>query len=550
MEEKKENTDLIDVSDIADKFEEEAPEEESKSISAISEPPIEERAQAGFMLASLKDRLAAALIDGMFLWCLYWFMMIAYRAVAFGQPEGPIPASGWHGLIFHGLYLLICFLYFFLLEGIFFATIGKVICRMSIRDASGGQASLGGIFMRNLLRPVDIILFPLAIGVVILEKTGWHQRFGDLVGKTVVIRKLGAARREYALSLDIIASASGRLGAFLIDLVFLAAFVFGYLLLLNPDEPLTSMLLLVFAPVAFFLYYFLLEALSSASAGKLIAGYVICHEDGTGLDASGAAIRTAARCFDMNLFGFLCVLLSLRKQRPGDLAAGTIVCRVQRQFKGLIGALVMAAVSLSMIFAGLGNRNNLLSDSFKVNFLPGIDLKMAGFAGVSTKPIGNLTVGQFSFAAGSPDQKRKPSIFEPGEKVYLVFNIDGFAIEDGKAWIQEDLLVRYPDDSIGLKLENVIDFHETVTKEGPVELSNNIVLPANALPGRYTVTMTLRDKNSGRQLKEQRFFYVTPAAGSPAEPPKVDTPKPQPVVPEGPPAGPRTIIPQQKAPGI
>jgi len=552
MEEPREVTDLIDVSDVAEKFEGEAQEEESKSISSIAEPPAEERAQAGFMLAALKDRLAAAIIDGIILYCVYWFMMIAYRAIAFGQAEGPVPASGWHGIIFHSVFLVVAFLYFFLFEAIFFASIGKLICRLSIRDATGGQASLSGIFLRNLIRPIDVLLFPLAIGVVILEKTGWHQRLGDLVGRTVVIRKLGAAHRQYALSLDIIASASGRLGAYLIDMLFFVMFIAGYFLLLNPDEPLVSMVLVVAAPAAFFLYFFLPEAFTSTSIGKLISGYVICQEDGTALDTSGAAIRTAARIFDMNIFGFLCVLLSIRKQRPGDVAAGTVLCSVQRQLKGLIGAVVMAIIVVVVFFAGLGNRNNFLSGSFKINFLPAVDFRMAGFAGVSNKPVANLTVQQFSFAAGSPEQKRKPSIFEPGEKVYLVFNVDGFQTDNGKAWIQEDLLVRYPDDSIGLKLENVIDFHETITKEGPIEFSNNIALPPNALSGRYTVTMTLRDKNSGKQLKEQRFFYVTPAGGNTrtqeeAKPQALPEPPKQP---EGPPAGPRTIIPAPSGPGV
>lgn len=557
MEEHRENTDLIDVSDVAQEFEMESVDEESKSVSSISQPRAEERG-AGFMLASLKDRLAAAVIDGMLLYCIYWFLMIAYRAIAFGQAEGPIPASGWHGIIFHGIFLLIAFLYFFLFEGIFFASIGKLICRLSIRAASGGEASLGGVFLRNLVRPIDLLLFPLAIGVVILEKTGWHQRLGDIVGKTVVIRKLGSTRRQYALSLDIIASASGRLGAFLMDSAFFIALVIGYGLLLNPDEPLTSMVLVAAAPIAFFLFYFLPEALTSTSIGKWISGYVICQEDGVALDSSSAAIRTASRIFDMNIFGFFCLLISVRRQRPGDLAAGTVVCRVQRQLRGLIGAMAMAVIVIMIVFAGYNNRNNFLSGSFKINFLPAIDLKMAGFAGLESKPIQNLNVQQFSFAAGSAEQKRKPSIFQPGETVFLVFNVDGYEVQDGKAWIQEDLIVRYPDESLGLKLENVIDFHETLTKPGPIELSNNIALPQNALPGRYTVTLTLRDKNSGRQLKEQRFFYVTPQAGAPkgAEEPKPQAETQAPVQPEPPkepltpPAGPRTVIPQPPVPNM
>jgi len=46
---------------------------------------------------------------------------------------------------------------------------------------------------------------------------------------------------------------------------------------------------------------------------------------------------------------------------------------------------------------------------------------------------------------------------------------------------------------------------------GPIHFANNIAIPEGAQPGRYTITLTIRDKVSRQELKEQRFFYVTPA---------------------------------------
>ena len=543
-DQERETTDLIDVSDVAGQFEEATPDQEA-SVTAVTEPQPEDK--TGFMLASLKDRLAAAIIDGFILYGFYWMLLIAYRKVAFGEVLGPIPASGWHGIIFHGLFLLLSFFYFFVFEAIFYASIGKLACRLSLRDASGEPASLSGVFLRNLLRPIDLILFSIAIGIIVLEKSGWHQRLGDYVGKTVVIRKLSTHRRQYALTLDMMASGSGRLGAFLIDTLFFGGLVFGLCLLLNPDQSLMSMLLVIVMPIIFFLFYLLPEALSNTSIGKLIFGYTICQEDGASLDVSSVVIRTASRIADSNFFSFLCVLLSIRKQRPGDVAAATVLSRVPRELKGLISSIVTAAVVVIILIAGLNNRNSFMSGSFQINFLPAFDFRKGGLGGLTSKTSQNLSVPQFSFAAGSIEQKRRPAIFQPGETVFLVFNVDGFDVREEKAWIQEDLLVRYPDDSIGLKLENVIDFHQTIAQEGPVELTNNIALPDNAIPGRYTVTLTLRDQNSGRQLKEQRFFYVTPPGTTPKtieEEKPVAPPAPAPLPqPEGPPAGPRTIIP-------
>jgi uncharacterized RDD family membrane protein YckC len=543
----KENTDLIDVSDVVPDFEGETAPEEEREIERTPLPEMhtEEKSAGGYILASFKDRLAAFVIDGIILYGFYWFLLVIYRSLAIGEAAGPIPARGWHGLIFHCIFLLAAFFYFFILETVFFASPGKLVCRLSIRDTSGEHASVSGIFMRNLIRFIDLILFPIGIGVVILEKTGWHQRLGDLIGHTVVIKKLSHAPRRYSITLDMLASASGRLGAFILDAAVFAVFCFGYLLLLNPDEPLLSMLMIAAFPVFMVLYFFLLEGFSGSSVGKLVFGYTICHEDGTSIDLGSALIRTLFRPFDNNPIGFICILLSIRKQRPGDAASQTLVLKTSRQLKGILGAVAAILLVIVLLFAGTKNRNNFLSESFNVNFLPAIDFKTSRAFGPRFKQQ-ILVIQQFAFAAETPEQKRKPAIFEPGEKVFLTFNVAGYEMKKDKAWIQEDLLVRYPDETIGLKLENVIDFYQTLASEEPIKLTNNISLPQNALPGRYTVTITIRDKNSGKQLKEQRFFYVTAGQGQKKESEGgTETPsESKPKEPETPPAGPRTVFPQ------
>lgn len=545
----RENTDLIDVSDVMPDLEGGGMQGEEEEIehTPLPEMHTEEKSAGGYILASFKDRLSAFVLDGIILYGFYWFLLILYRALAIGEAAGPIPAWGWHGLIFNGIFIIIAFFYFFILETVFFASPGKFICRLSIRDTSGEHATISGIFMRNIFRFVDLILIPLGIGVVILEKTAWHQRLGDLIGHTVVIKKLSKSPRRYAITLDMLASASGRLGAFILDAVLFVLFCFGYLLLLNPDEPLLSMLMIVALPVFMVLYFFLLEGLTATSVGKLIFGYTICHEDGSTIDLGSALVRTIFRPFDNNPFGFICIMLSIRKQRPGDIAAQTLILKASRQLRGLMGAVAAILVVFVVLFAGTENRNNFLSESFNVNFLPAIDLKTSRAYGTQSRQQ-FLTIKQFTFAAATPEQTRKPAIFEPGEKVFLTFYVSGYEMKKGKTWVQEDLLVRYPDESIGLKLENVIDFYETLTSDEPVKLTNNISLPKNALPGRYTVTLTIRDKNSGKQLKEQRFFYVTAGQGQgqkkeiEGEPGKPAETKPK--EPETPPAGPRTVFPQ------
>ncbi|MFH1873669.1 MAG: RDD family protein [Pseudomonadota bacterium] len=546
----KENTDLIDVSDVDPDLE---PEENTPAEEVSAETSLEmiskeeEKSAGGFLLAPLKDRLAAFIIDAIVLFVLYWPLLLAYRFIVFGAPLGPIPTLGMHALIFHGIFLLLAFVYFFLLEGVLFASVGKLICHLAVRDASGNQATISGVFWRNLLRIIDLILCALALGFVIMEKTGWHQRLGDFAGQTVVIKKLGKPSRQYALTMDMLASASGRLGAMIIDLILFGAFLASYALLLNPDEPLASMILVVLLPVFMILFFALQEGLTGTTVGKLLFGYTICLEQGPGVDFSSALMRTIARVLDTNFFGFLSILISVRKQRLGDLLAGTLVIKIPRQLKGLIGAVITLVVIAMLFFAGQENRNNYLSSSFRINFLPALSYHTGGVSKLGGTTTKSLSISNFEFAVNDPNQIRKPAVFKQGEEVYLVFDVIGYEIEGGKAWVQEDLQVRYPDNSIGLKLENVIDYYDLANEGKPVQLTNNIILPKNALLGRYTVTVTLRDKHSDRQLKEQRFFYVNDGKSTIAPIKPEPAPAEQPIEkpeekPEEKPAGPRTIV--------
>ncbi len=513
------STDLIDVGDIDQIF-----DEDISATQMDDSPPrlgggMQEAERSGPMIASLRDRFVALLIDATFLYVLYWGLMLVYRVIAFGVAAGPIPAAGMSGLIFNGIFLLLALLWFVLPEFIFSASIGKLFCRLSIRSVDGSPPSFLSALIRNLLRPIDLLLFPILIVAAMMEWSSWHRRIGDLLGGTIVLRTLTRAPRQYALSLDIIASTCRRTLAFLVDLALFAAFAGGLALLLNPEEPLVSMLLLVLAPIALGLFFIMPEWFTKTSPGKWLFGLAVCHEDGTAVDLPGATVRTIWRIIDTNPFGFLTSLFGQRKQRPGDSAAGTVVVRVPREWRGLVGLAGIILISLAIASAGLQNRDSLLSSDFEVNFLPSIDIRGMQARKAPSGPA-HLVIKNFSFAVGNPDSPRRPSIFQPGEMLYLVFDVNGFSREQTQVWLQEDLSIRYPDNSVGLKLENVNDFRKDLDQPGMIRFENNISLPKNAQTGRYTVTITIRDKLSRRELKEQRFFYITPQTATGA---KADT---------------------------
>jgi uncharacterized RDD family membrane protein YckC len=512
------HTDLIDVGDIEAPLAEDvtSPDDDISFSGNILERRHSEEPE-GPAIADIRDRFAAFAIDLMFLYIIYWPMMLAYRSIAFGNTAGPIPASGKPGIIFHGLFLFMALVWFVIPEMAFGASIGKLLCGLSVRGKDGGYPSLIPVLLRNILRPVDIMLFPILILPAAMELTAWHKRVGDMLAGTLVVKRSQKFRRQYALSLDIIASATARAIAFMIDLFFIAGFVLGYAMLLSPAKPLESMLMLVMFPPVITIFFVIEEWLFKTSPGKWIIGLVICNEDGAVVDLSGAFIRTIWRPFDMNPFGFLVAMLSLRHQRPGDSAANTVVIKTKREVKGALALLFWLTLALGFLYAGVTNSDNFMSSGFKVNFLPAIDFSNSKTTGKSMTPL-SIIIKDFSFAEGEGKTPRKPSIYQPGEMVYILFDIDGYAMKGDQVWIQEDLTINYPDGSVGLKLENINDFNQELENLGTIRFENNIQLPANAEPGRYTVLVTLRDRVANSEIKEQRFFYVTPSDVSEKQP--------------------------------
>ena len=111
-----------------------------------------------------------------------------------------------------------------------------------------------------------------------------------------------------------------------------------------------TMLVVAFVPesipilkaVFFFLiylaYFVLLEALWSRTLGKFFQGLVVRKLDGSRCDWKAALIRSALRIVEVNplllggLPAGLVIIASERKQRIGDLLAGTLVVSAAAQW--------------------------------------------------------------------------------------------------------------------------------------------------------------------------------------------------------------------------
>jgi uncharacterized RDD family membrane protein YckC len=78
-------------------------------------------------------------------------------------------------------------------------------------------------------------------------------------------------------------------------------------------------------------YFILLEGLWGATLGKLATNLRVVREsDGEAIDWSAAIIRNLLRVIDglvLYILGFIVICLTRKRQRLGDLVAGTVVVR-------------------------------------------------------------------------------------------------------------------------------------------------------------------------------------------------------------------------------
>jgi uncharacterized RDD family membrane protein YckC len=76
------------------------------------------------------------------------------------------------------------FVFIWICETILGSTLGKLLFGLAIRRAAGGRAGPLRIILRNLIRPIDALI----VGGLLALVTPKHQRIGDLVGGTIVVR--------------------------------------------------------------------------------------------------------------------------------------------------------------------------------------------------------------------------------------------------------------------------------------------------------------------------------------------------------------------------
>ena len=161
--------------------------------------PALRTANSGPVMARLGDRLIAIILDTIFLSAA---LLVASAALLSRQPR---IAEGFSALTLAGVaaaaVFVVIFLYHWLLEGAFGATMGKALIGVRVtRFDTGSVPGLASSAIRNALRLVDAPAFYL-VGFFVALFSSARRRIGDYAANTVVLEQPVALGERITIAL-------------------------------------------------------------------------------------------------------------------------------------------------------------------------------------------------------------------------------------------------------------------------------------------------------------------------------------------------------------
>ena len=133
-----------------------------------------------------RTRIFAASIDYIIIICFFIFMAYSYG-------ERYTPEGGGVGVRLNGSQTLVCFAFWFaflpLVEAFTGQSIGKMLLGIRVVSADYSRPTFGQIIVRRIFDFVDWLPFFGIVGIIVASNNKEQQRVGDLVAKTIVVKK-------------------------------------------------------------------------------------------------------------------------------------------------------------------------------------------------------------------------------------------------------------------------------------------------------------------------------------------------------------------------
>lgn len=138
-------------------------------------------------IASLGDRLLALIVDTVLLGALFALVGTWIAVQRGGLTATGFSLTGAPAGITIALVTIAGLAYYWLLEGVFGATLGKMLIGIQVRRKDESLPRLRASFLRNIFRIVDGIGVYL-VGLIVAVLSARRQRIGDHVAGTIVVR--------------------------------------------------------------------------------------------------------------------------------------------------------------------------------------------------------------------------------------------------------------------------------------------------------------------------------------------------------------------------
>jgi uncharacterized RDD family membrane protein YckC len=325
--------------------------------------------------------------------------------------------------------------------------------------------------------------------------------------------------RALAIALDTLVPLSAFIGAGLwIAPAFGGMTASGFQL-----EGAPALIVIACALVSALVYQIGFEGLTGTSLGKVVTGIRVTTADGQPIGFRAATVRNLMRFVDglgVYLVAALPVLLTRRRQRLGDLAAGTMVVRRDYgRLRQILALLVLVALPVAS-FGALLSRSRAqdaagtsptgptsATSPMAAPATPGAGATRAAPPPDSVSD-GAFSASGFRLAAGEDGPERPDATFRPRERVALRFDIRGQTPQDGG---RGRLRLAYK----AIDPEGVIMAEDAGTEievpAGPGAAANvyvTVSVPAFALAGTHRLELSVTDLESGRHVAVTRPFTV------------------------------------------
>ena len=157
-------------------------------------------ARGGHRLATIGDRLLAAILDFMLLFAGFIVFSFWTAQIWGGLTEAGLVLGVKPFLLALAMMIPVAFLYFWVLECLPGATLGKLIMGLEVRQQDGTRLDLRRSAIRNAWRAVDGIGFYL-VGFLVAIFSRLRQRIGDHMARAVVLERPPSEWRQGAMVL-------------------------------------------------------------------------------------------------------------------------------------------------------------------------------------------------------------------------------------------------------------------------------------------------------------------------------------------------------------